>query len=390
MSCYIASNNNRLYVALEESYGRVGQVSAVSRVPAVRLDLRQATDRPRRTDKTGSRTYLGLPRGHRQSTGFALTTLLTEWSTSQSAPSYGSLFQAALGREALRFGGGTVASAAGPSSVAFTAPHGLLPDQAITHGGDIRFVQAIVDAHTVITSAPFTNVPGSGSLLGPTVTYLPATKLPSVSIYDYWDPEDAVQRIVNGAAVDRMRMSLNGDFHQFEFDGPAADIIDNASFQSGQAALQAFPPEPPQGEWNYALVPGNLGQAWLGVVPSQVFSILHADLTLNNNVQLRNREFGVAAPICFAAGERRVALDFTLYSSSQPEIKSLYEAARFRAPISVMFQLGEQPGQMCGIQMKTVVPEYPAFADQEVRLQWQFRNCQAQGLLDDDIVIAFG
>jgi hypothetical protein len=54
-----------------------------------------------------------------------------------------------------------------------------------------------------------------------------------------------------------------------------------------------------------------------------------------------------------------------------------------------MLQLGQQPKQMFGIHMKSVMPEVPEFDDSETRLQWTFRNCRAQGVVNDEITIAF-
>jgi hypothetical protein len=54
-----------------------------------------------------------------------------------------------------------------------------------------------------------------------------------------------------------------------------------------------------------------------------------------------------------------------------------------------MFQLGQQAGQLVGVYMQSVVPEMPAFDDSDTRLQWQFQTCRAEGVDDDEFVIAF-
>jgi hypothetical protein len=55
-----------------------------------------------------------------------------------------------------------------------------------------------------------------------------------------------------------------------------------------------------------------------------------------------------------------------------------------------MFQLGEVPGQLMGVYLKSVVPQVPEFNDSENRLQWTFRASRAQGTIDDEITVAFG
>src|SRR5438094_3592874 len=97
MSCYISSNANRLYTALESDYGRVPAITAANRIPAVKLAAKQSLETAERRDKTGSRTFPGFPSGLRKSTSFRLTTYMTSFDPSAGAPSYGPLFQARLG-----------------------------------------------------------------------------------------------------------------------------------------------------------------------------------------------------------------------------------------------------------------------------------------------------
>jgi len=104
-----------------------------------------------------------------------------------------------LGATPLVFNGSTAAAGSSSSVLAFSAPHGLVPDQAVSHGGEIRFVAAIVDPQHVQLNATLSLTPAVGAAIGPTVTYLPATDLPSVSIYDYWLPTTVVQRILAGS-----------------------------------------------------------------------------------------------------------------------------------------------------------------------------------------------
>jgi hypothetical protein len=54
-----------------------------------------------------------------------------------------------------------------------------------------------------------------------------------------------------------------------------------------------------------------------------------------------------------------------------------------------MIQLGQQQGELFGIYMNGVIPEVPEFDDSQTRQQWQFQNCRAQGISDDEIYLAF-
>ena len=77
MSVYISSNANRFYCAIESAYGQVHGITATNRIPAVKLTAKQQLEVTNRKDKTGSRTFAGLPPGGRRKTTFALTTCMT-------------------------------------------------------------------------------------------------------------------------------------------------------------------------------------------------------------------------------------------------------------------------------------------------------------------------
>ncbi len=390
MSCYIASNNNRFYAALEPAYGLVAAAAAGNRIPAVKLAIQQETEKPERKDKTGTRTYPGLPANLRRRTSFELRSYMTGWTNPAAPPCHGPLIQAALGGEPMAWTGGTASAECSGKVLGFTAEHGLTAGQAVTFGGELRFVAAIVSPTSVLLNAPFSFQPSEGSPIGPAVTYLPATRLPSASIYDYWTPAGAVQRVLAGAGIDRMQVEVNGDYHEFRFRGAAADVIDSCSFTEGQGQLTAFPPEPAVEAFDYTIIPGHLGQAWLGTISEQFFTVTEAEVTLDNGLDLRAREFGSILPRCMAPGTRKVNVKLALYGREDEATKALYQAARQRSPIEVMLQLGQDAGQLFGLYLKSVIPEVPEFDDSETRLQWRFKACRAQGTLDDEIAVAFG
>lgn len=386
---YILSNQNRFYTALESAYGAVPSVSAANRIPAVKLGIKQQLETPVRRDKTGSRTFAGMPPGGRLRTDFELQTYLTSWVATNGAPAYGPLFQSALGGAPWQFAGGTVASAAGGANITFTTPHGLVAGQAISSGSEIRFVAAISSPTTVILNAPFTTVPAGGAAIQSAVTYSPSSNLPSVSVFDYWSPATAVQRLLRGAVVDEMDIRVNGDYHAFAFKGLAQDVLDSSSFSAGVASLQSFPAEPASSSFDYSVVPGNLGQAWLGTSATEFFTLTNASVALKNNLESRSREFGSSIPLAMAPGRREVAVSLELYSQDDAATTGLYQAARQQSPISVMFQLGNNSGQMFAVYLQSVVPVVPEFDDRQNRLQWQFRPSRAQGTVDNEIQVAF-
>jgi len=211
-----------------------------------------------------------------------------------------------------------------------------------------------------------------------------------VSVFDYWSPNSAVHRILCGAGIDQMIVKVNGDFHEFEFQGLAQDLIDSSTFSGEIGQLTTFPDEPALGAFDYSIVSGNLGQVWMGALPERFFTLTSAELLLDNALDVRSREFGFSVPRALSPGTRAVSLDFELYEQDDDRTKGLYQAAKQRSPINVMLQLGQEPGQLFGAYLKSVLPEVPEFDDGDNRLKWQFKNSRAQGTIDDEITVAFG
>jgi hypothetical protein len=354
----------------------------------VRLHTQQVLERGQRRDKTGSRTFLGTAPTARRKTSFETQTYLTSWNGT-GQPGYGPLVQSCLGGSPQVSAGLQVASAQNGANLQTTAAHGLTIGSAVSYNNEIRFVTAVPSAASVSLNAPFTTVPAANATLASTITYSLATALPSVTLYDYWDPITAVSRVITGAAVDVFELIVNGDFHEMQFSGPACNVIDSASFQAGTAGLQAFPAEPVLSTFDYSIVPGNLGQAWLGTDASQFFTLTEAAIALKNNVELRSMEFGSSYPLGLTPGPRQVSSAFTLLVQDDAQTSALYAAAKNRTSITAMLQLGQQQGQLMGIYLPAVMPEVPAYDDKSVRLQWQFKNNLAQGVGDDELYIAF-
>jgi hypothetical protein len=389
MGSYISSNANRLYTALENSYGEIATISAPNRIPALKLGVRQQMEIGERRDKTGSRTYAGMPGGGRRRTTFELRTYLTSWAKSGSDPAYAPLFRAALGGDSVAFQGGTAGSGSQGGTLSFAGSHGLIAGQAVTFNGEIRFVDAVVNGSTVQLNAPFTTTPAPGSSIGATLTLTPATELPSVSIFDYWSPTTAVQRILCGAAVDQMEIRINGDYHEVEFRGVAQELVDSSTFSGEIGQLQSFPDEPSIADFDYSIVPGHMGQAWLGANVERFFTIISASLVVENQLQTRSREFGSKLARAICPGQRKVTARFDMFGQDDDATKGIYQAARQQSPISVMFQLGEIEGQLLGVYLKSVIPEVPEFDDSDTRLQWKVSASRAQGTADDELIVAF-
>jgi len=390
MARYISSNANRHFVALEQDYGAVPAISAANRIPAVKLMAGHEFVRPERRDKTGSRTYPGHPNGLKRRAEYQLKTYMTGWTPGGEPPGYGALFQGGTGGERVEFGGGIVGSQSIGKALVFAGSHGLSEGQAVTFGGEMRFVARVTSQVEVELNAPFSIAPNAGAPIGATLTYPLGLELPSLSLFDYWSPETAVQRLVCGAAVNRMRVAVNGDFHSFEFSGPAMDVLDSASFVAGEGGLAQFPVEPETAPSPHSIIPGHLGQVWFGESPDRLYTVTRLDLELVNDAELRDREYGSMTARGISPGRRVVSADVEVFERDDEASGGLYRAARARRPVSLMVQLGEQAGQLFGIWAPALIPTVPEFDDSDTRLRWSFEGCRAQGTAEDELAIAFG
>ena len=386
----VLSTQNRFYLGLEPSYGQVPTIAASERISAVKLGIRQELEARERRDKTGSRTYQGIAPGSRRQTEFSLQTYLVENASPSSPPAIGPMVEGSLGASPVIFTGSTAGTGSTTTQINFSSSHGLVERQAFGFNGELRFVESVVSSTSVQVNAPFSTAPASGNSLTAAVSYFPADDLPSVSVFDYWDPGAAVDRILVGGVCDRMQIKVNSDFHELEFSGEAQDVIDTVSFTSGQGQLSSFPAEPALSGSTGLPIPGNLGQAWLGTPTSKFLTVASGVIEVDNDVDLRNREFGTSAPQCITAGVRRVLANFELFEVDDIQTRDLYGAARAESAVAIMFQLGQAAGQLMGVYVKDVVPHVPEFNDDERILKWDFSNSRAQGLDNDELIVAFG
>lgn len=140
---------------------------------------------------------------------------------------------------------------------------------------------------------------------------------------------------------------------------------------------------------HHATVGTQLGQAWLGNSTARFFTLIDAHLSINNNVQLRQRDMTASAVQAIAPGPREVTADFTVFAQDDAQTTALYAIAKQKGTISLQLQIGSIPGQMMSVYVPSVTPELPLFNDTTERLQWHFRKCAARGVSNDELFLAF-
>ena len=390
MACYISTKQNRFYAALESSYGTVAAVTAADRFTGTSLKIQHDEERPKRRDKTGTRSYRGIAGALRARTKYEMRTYLYGRGEGSVPPRFSALLQAGLGADPRTQNSGLTVTSITGTHLGFGQLHGLQPGDAVALAGEIRFVMSIPDSMSVQVNAPWSQGQTAGESTGGSVTYSLSATVPAVSLYDCWSPAVAVQRLLRGTVVDETQFRVAGDFHEFAFSGEAADVLDSASFESGQGGLTEFPNEPELEDLLEDPVPGHLGQVWIGNSPSRVHTLSQARVTVRNHIELRGNDFGALLPRCVVPGDREVVVDLEMYSQDGGIFDELYQAARSRSPVPVMLQLGEQESQLCGVYIPNMIPVVPEFIDEESRLRWRLQGSIAVGTMEDELYVAFG
>ena len=180
MSSYISSNANRFYTALESAYGQVATITAGNRIPALKLTVEQQQEVDGAEGQDGKPDVSGDAAGGAAADELRAADVHDELADAiGGGPVHGPLFQAALGGAPAKFAGGTVASLHGGGRLGFAAAHGLSAGQAVTCGGELRFVAAIVDAeHGAVERAVHGMRRRRARRWARRSTYGPATELP--------------------------------------------------------------------------------------------------------------------------------------------------------------------------------------------------------------------
>jgi hypothetical protein len=375
---YISTDLNRTYSALESAYGVPPAISGADAFRALRVNLELVQEYLERRDKSGSRTFPGVIAGGRRHARFEVDAYLTPSGSAGAPPDMAPFFQAACGALPLTFAGGQAAAGCTTTSIVFGAPHGLAVGQAIVSGDELRFVTSVDSPTQVTVNPPFSAAPPAASNITATVNYPLGASLPSLAIFDYWDPAGAQQRYLSGGVVERMEVQVNGDFHQVRFAGRGADVVIPA------------PAEPASPAYTGSPLAGHLGQIWLGNPASKFSTLARAELQLDNGVELRGNEFGSAVALGSVAGLRRVGLDFEVFEMDDAQTQALYTAARNRTPIVAALQLGAATGSLFGAYLKGLTPQVPRYDQSERQLRWNFTGSRASGGVNDELWLAFG
>ena len=269
----VSSNNERLYAALETAYGQVPAITAQNRIPLMNLGAKQIPVATGGRIRQEAEHFPGFRTQFAETRSFQLSTLMTEW-TNQTARlrRRGRCFKRRWGRAPSLYGRNGGAASRARRRFNSRRPHGLTSG-AGDHFGDRN------------------PVCGGGGEYDYGVHQR--------SVHDYARGRSGNGRdddvLAGGGLGEREPLRLLGSKRggtadcERRGDGQDADKSERrfpgvrlfgaiAGFagqrelhQRGKGGLTAYPAEPAQTGFDYTIVPGNLGQVWMGATPNEFF-----------------------------------------------------------------------------------------------------------------------
>ncbi len=382
---YIATLSNRIFIQSEADHPEANNMQAAALAPVTSFTVNSNRKRVYRRDKTGFRSEAPATGQQRELIEFQLDGYGTGWSGGTIKPAIAPILESGLCASGTLGGSYAVQSSSG-ASVTLQADANLTVGMGLAFGSEIRFIDSISGPRDITLNAPFSIQLTAGTPLDGCASFAPGDTANTMSILDTWAPNQAVQRYLTGSIANEIKISINNDFLEMSAKGFARNLYDSVSGVGGVGF--EFPTPPTVAGLGATPISGHLGQALLGVSSARLCTMTQATVHIANHIEPRTDEFGCFSTKGFVLGRRKVTVDLTVFERNDELSQALYTKAVNNEPVSVMLQIGNQPGSMFAVYMPAVLFPVPAFSDAQSRLLWQFRSAIAMGLQNDEIFIA--
>jgi hypothetical protein len=337
----------QLYVTKEASYGtRVTTPASTDAVRALESMLTVHHQRPDSSEKRGTpEFYQALPA--RDISAWDISSGMWEPSGALGTASYwGPLLKGGLGAQHIIAGGlsTTIASGGSATGATLTSGTGLAVNDliAVQVAGKLEITRLATVAGAVVTWDALTATPDTPGRVVAGITYSLASILTdSFGIAKFYNGA-ANQQAVTGAVVDHIDFTFDGTKPvMLGFKGPAAQHFRSGTTKPGAFTTAGSP------------LGGTVGQLIRG---SASFLVHYAQITVSNNVQLRNVELGTAIGTgAFRTQNRKVEVKVAFYLDDV----SLLTDADAITHNELRLILGSVNGKMLGAVLPNVEWEIP-------------------------------
>jgi hypothetical protein len=380
---YVSTLSNRIFIQSENDQPGTQNFETARLAPLTALQIRNSRKQIFRRDKTGYRGEQPVIGPQRELVEFKTEGYGTGWDGGAGKPAVSVLLESGLCAPTALGSAYPVQSVSG-TNVTLSQDAMLAVGMGVSFGSEIRFIVAVLGARDFTLNAPFTVEVANGNVLDGCANVQPGDSARTMALLETWSPAEAVQRVMRGAVIDELTIRVNNDFLEIAAQGYAKSLTDSAS--SGGTA-NTVPPAP-LGQLPAAPIAGHLGQVWMNSPAARVCTLTQAEIRIDNNIEPRTEEFGCYGAKDYLLGRRTVRLDLSLYGRNDELSHELYAKARNNEPVSVMLQIGNQPGSMFAVYLPAVLLPIPVFDDSDTRLLWRFRDAVALGLQNDEVFIA--
>ncbi len=355
------------YAKIETSYaltaGSGGEtLSATDGIRHLELSLTAKNNREASPEKRGTPdTQQTLPR--RRTQGFNLSSIMWEPSGSIGTPSNVAKFiQACIGAIHTISSGlvTTVASSPVTTGATLTSVVGLaVGDTAVVTtaaGREATRIKTI--AGSDVTWDALSAAPSVGGAVVAGVSFgLASTIAYTLSIYKYLNAGNFKQAVF-GAVVEQMEATFDGTKEVLlSFQGPAGRYADTNT--PSNAPTEAPPQSKPASHTTVGSpASGMIGTFYVG---GNAFAVISVKVTVNNSIELRNKELGTryATGVAGRGGNRQVKAQITCYLEDL-RLFALAVASGITASSGVLrFVVGDTNGSMLACVMPNVVFEIP-------------------------------
>lgn len=303
------------YADLEASYnpGSVAALAAGDAIRHLELAFTGKHNREPSPAKRGTPDEVdSLPR--RFTANWNLSAIMWEPSgTIGTQSNVGKLIKAGLGAVSTPSGGLTTTVAAAPSPTTtgctLTSATGAVVGQVIllTVGGSLEPTRIKTLVGAAITFDATSAAPDSLGVALIGVTYQLASSITeSFALYKYYNA-GGFKQAAYGSVVDQIQIDFDGTKEvMLALQGPAADYQDNST---GGGTVQAKP-----GAHTTIGAPAG-GMVGSFHVDGNTFLVIGAKVTINNNLELRNKELGTqwATGIAGRTANRKITVSITAY-----------------------------------------------------------------------------
>jgi hypothetical protein len=387
------TKNERLYAALETTYGTAATLAAADCVRHISCKFSPIVAKLVREDKTGARSKTAGDVGRKSATWESSHSLVTS-GVAGTLADLDPFFVCLMGTAGVvKTGTSTITAATNVSPIVITAAsHGLATGDMVNITGVLGNTAANGAWFVTVTDANTFSLIGStgngawtsgGTINKAAVKYALSDVIRSMTIGHFITPASLEQQLAIGSVVKTGKFTLGQDVAKVDWTGESKWITSSLYFSDSnadaemKAGLSAFPTEPASPVTSGGLIPGYKGKAILG--GSLFTKVTSTTINFTTGNEIPHDYFGTDYGQDPEGDVRSITVDASITAEDTAAQALLYKYALEGTPIDVAMQLGIVPGSIVGIYCKGVQLPVPELDSTGKRFIRNFSGAEAHG-----------